>query len=488
MEKDEESPKVPLLLPEHTHTYLLFHQSKKVRHRFYLGLVAIVAIFSLIFGLLSAWLDEHSLTKVQMAGITVTHDTQVPELEKQIDSVSAGYKLKIIDAGGQAQSYSLNDLGLKIDRAGSAGRAKIIQAAGGTLDHAKWWRKTQLPLVMQVNSQVLDSFINTKISKTLKPVQNAALAVEGGQAKLTPESRGSEYNIKDAKKAIISAGANLSTAPLTASLRYIDPAIQAKDLEAKKQQVDKVLGQQISFTINGHQVVAGAADIGNWLELTPVESAKTVDLTINSGKILEYLNQIARPYTQPPKSQLVLTATDGSKQVLVPGQNGVDIVDKEDVAKNVAASVLSAKGVAMDLPIKYQTFSTVPAQDWDKFLVIDTTTKRMYAYEHTVLANSFLVSAGAPATPTVLGQYKIYAKYEKQDMRGENVDGSRYFQPDVQWINYFYKDYAVHGNYWRPLSYFGRVNSSHGCVGVVNDDAKWVYDWAPVGTPVLVHD
>jgi len=113
--------------------------------------------------------------------------------------------------------------------------------------------------------------------------------------------------------------------------------------------------------------------------------------------------------------------------------------------------------------------------------------KRLYAFEDQTLVNSFPVSAGAPATPTVLGRYTIYAKYAVQDMRGNNVDGSSYFQPNVRWISYFYGGYAIHGNYWRPESWFGNVNSSHGCVGLQDYQAEWVYAWAPIGTPVITH-
>ena len=48
-------------------------------------------------------------------------------------------------------------------------------------------------------------------------------------------------------------------------------------------------------------------------------------------------------------------------------------------------------------------------------------------------------------------------------------------------------DYVIHGNYWRPLSYFGNINSSHGCVSTVPSEAEWMYDWTPIGTPVIVY-
>jgi lipoprotein-anchoring transpeptidase ErfK/SrfK len=73
-------------------------------------------------------------------------------------------------------------------------------------------------------------------------------------------------------------------------------------------------------------------------------------------------------------------------------------------------------------------------------------------------------------------------------MKGFNADGTKYLQPHVHWINYFLPGgYAVHGNYWRPLSWFGNINSSHGCVSLPDDQAQWVYNWAPIGTTVITH-
>ena len=52
---------------------------------------------------------------------------------------------------------------------------------------------------------------------------------------------------------------------------------------------------------------------------------------------------------------------------------------------------------------------------------------------------------------------------------------------------FFHGGYAIHGNYWRPASYFGNINSSHGCIGINVDDAAWIYDWAPIGTSIITH-
>ena len=112
----------------------------------------------------------------------------------------------------------------------------------------------------------------------------------------------------------------------------------------------------------------------------------------------------------------------------------------------------------------------------------------MYAFDNGQLVNTFLVTAGAPATPTPIGEFHIWEKLPVQTMSGLNPDGTKYSQPNVPWINYFdHSGDAVHGNYWRPASYFGNINSSHGCVGVQVPEAEWIYNWAPIGTTVITH-
>ena len=110
---------------------------------------------------------------------------------------------------------------------------------------------------------------------------------------------------------------------------------------------------------------------------------------------------------------------------------------------------------------------------------VDLTHQMVYAYEGETLVNSFLVSTGTWLTPTVTGQYKIYVKYEKANMRGPG-----YFLPDVPYVMYFYKGYGLHGTYWHHN--FG-TPMSHGCVNLETGNAGWLFNWASVGTVVNVH-
>ncbi|HLC87591.1 MAG TPA: L,D-transpeptidase, partial [Patescibacteria group bacterium] len=88
----------------------------------------------------------------------------------------------------------------------------------------------------------------------------------------------------------------------------------------------------------------------------------------------------------------------------------------------------------------------------------------------------------------VKGSFKVYNKIPLHDMRGpspyKNIYPSgKYHIKDVPNSMYFYQGYAIHGAYWH--NNFGRV-ASHGCVNVPLDAAKWLFDWASVGTRVEV--
>jgi lipoprotein-anchoring transpeptidase ErfK/SrfK len=113
-----------------------------------------------------------------------------------------------------------------------------------------------------------------------------------------------------------------------------------------------------------------------------------------------------------------------------------------------------------------------------KRIELDLSEQSLTAYEGGTEVLSGLVSTGIARYPTPPGEYKIIRKVRSQVMSGPG-----YYLPNVEWVSYFLGGYAIHGTYWH--SNFGQP-MSHGCVNMTNDDAKWIYQWAPLGTPVTV--
>ncbi len=130
-------------------------------------------------------------------------------------------------------------------------------------------------------------------------------------------------------------------------------------------------------------------------------------------------------------------------------------------------------------PTAQPSSSIAAAVYGERWIDVDLSQQRVYAYEGETLMNSFVVSTGTWQTPTVTGTYKIWIK-----LRSTTMTGPGYYLPNVPYTMYFYKGYGLHGTYWH--NNFG-TPMSHGCVNLSIPDAAWLYDFAVVGTTVNVH-
>ena len=97
---------------------------------------------------------------------------------------------------------------------------------------------------------------------------------------------------------------------------------------------------------------------------------------------------------------------------------------------------------------------------------------------------SFDIVTGRDKKETTVGTYKIFRKHEKYT--------SKTYGSEMPYTMFFTKDgKAIHGTTMATLrsylhSYLTESVGSQGCVGLTDDNAKALFDWAPVGTPVIV--
>ena len=119
-----------------------------------------------------------------------------------------------------------------------------------------------------------------------------------------------------------------------------------------------------------------------------------------------------------------------------------------------------------------------------KWIDVNISTQTLTAYEGNTPVFSTLVSTGVACAPD--------RRRHVQDLRqipGRRHDAAAtgaeyYYLPAVPYTMYFYGGYAIHGTYWHHN--FGHP-MSHGCVNLPTDAAKWVFNWAPIGTTVVTH-
>jgi hypothetical protein len=124
-----------------------------------------------------------------------------------------------------------------------------------------------------------------------------------------------------------------------------------------------------------------------------------------------------------------------------------------------------------------------PVQGAAQTILVSIGQQALWAYAGNDVALSTYVSTGKPRFDTPTGLYYVNSKIPVQDMAGV-IGGESYNVPQVPDVMYFTnRGHAIHGTYWHTN--FGYV-MSHGCINLPMDVAEWIYDWTPVGTPVLI--
>jgi len=445
---------------------------------FIAGLIIIlVSLIWVLLGLLNS--------KVVYGGVTYKSSISQAALEKELNPRLAKYQIGFKYPDNTVKNYTLDYMGIKLDSAKTSD--KLTAQRYGIKQMVIWWKPINGQVQYKIDSSKLGHFIANDLSQSISAPQDATIGFNGGNLVIGEAKEGLRVYLDQPSNSIMAHAQQFKTTPLDLKKRSIKPSLTAKDFEQYRGSINQIINQKIVFRIDSVSITPTPSDIATWLDLSTDTKAKKLNIAVNSGKVQQYIDRTTSRFTRAVKSQVEVTRSDGSKMVLTAGQNGVTVTNKSQISSEVATALLNGKGIDKTLVTKSTPFQTVNGAGSGKWIEVDVSVKRLYAYENGILVNSFPISAGAPATPTVLGSYKIYAKYAVQDMRGSNVDGSSYFQPNVRWISYFYGGYAIHGNYWRPVSWFGNINSSHGCVGMMDSQAQWVYNWAPIGTTIVTH-
>jgi lipoprotein-anchoring transpeptidase ErfK/SrfK len=252
--------------------------------------------------------------------------------------------------------------------------------------------------------------------------------------------------------------------------------------------LNAVENQNITISSNGQTFKLSSADITSLIDSSKLQNNK---YSINESALNSYIDNLVNKINVSPINRTVITHDDGSSVIVNNGSNGfkLDAASISSLSSGIKTALKNGGGASFSLNGVSIPFATDNTPAGYKYLIEgNLTSKMLYAYQDGVLVKSFQMSAGKSSTPTPVGTFTIWQKVRSVNMWGYNPDGSKYNQPKVPYVLYFDKNGdAVHGNYWRPDSVFGNVNTSHGCLGLRVADSAWVYDWAPIGTTVVTH-
>lgn len=184
-----------------------------------------------------------------------------------------------------------------------------------------------------------------------------------------------------------------------------------------------------------------------------------------SGSLILFKNQLVQNFLpQPYFSEL----EDPQRVAQIKNQTG-------EWQTDFSQPIFLNKPVAQPITLISQIRvlgQTLPVTE--KWIEVDLSQQKLYAYEDDKIIYEFLISSGKWA-PTPVGEFRIWSKLRYLTMSGgDKANGTYYYLPNVPYVMFFYQAFALHGTYWH--NNFG-IPMSHGCVNLNVIDAEKLFTW-----------
>ncbi len=436
-------------------------------------------------------LPGSSVVGIDVAGLT--RDEVANALRAKADGVVID--LTLPDGHKQA---SLADLGTAVDV--DATLARVFSANEDWSSYAKALRESRPVAVVTTADRTKLSAFLTDLGESYarRPVDaTVSLAKNKESFTVSPGVAGRSLEATGLADIAAQAAASLTSSAATTSLVDREPEVTTAEAKALADKANAVVQTAAEMTAGERTFAPSEAEKASWVTLpADVAAAPEVDAAKVTAWVAAHVKSID---TAPTSGMRYLTSTGTLLRVITPASDGIQVTNSADVATSLTAALDGGKDTTATVKTKVlpatwteRTLAAgaenlaYPAVAGEKWVDVNLSAHTMTPYVGgKAAASTVKMVNGAKDTPSDVGTFHIYMKNPLMTMTGQNADGTDYETPDVPWSSFYNGGEALHGAYWRKTWGYA---ASHGCINLPIPTAKWIYDWAPIGTPVVVHN
>lgn len=428
--------------------------------------------------------SNNKFDNISIAGINL--NGMSPDFAKnQLISMSNN-QLMTIDVGGKKVEATAQDFGVKRYVENSIDDA--IKYKRSFLEKIKLKDKQQIdiPLKTTIDKEKLNNYLASQLGNDII-AKNATLSEQNGNFIVNPGSDGVDVDTNYLAEQITNIALSTNNIIITAQTNPIKPTIQTAAAEEAKVAAEQLISG--NYLVGNDSV--GFRSVQNtqkakWVNIEPNDSSGNISVNINKDKALSDIESTIRSFNKQAKDRVTVSIPSSGEVVLEVGSDGISVPETEIAKARILAKDALDNNKAVTI-----TITTLPIpkslknmDGEEKMVLVDIDRFTTYAIENGQVQKSVIVSTGKRGHETPRGKYTVLFKIRESAMRGCSFDGC-WDVPNVKWQTYFTNQgHAIHGAYW--YINWGRQNVSHGCVNMLESDAKWFYDWTEKGTPVIV--
>ena len=473
-----------------------------LRTKWAIGVVSALVLVVVCAGVVyAANYSGRALPGTSVAGTSVagmTRDQVVSAVNQRADATNVTLTVE-----GKTTEASLNEAGISVDAGETADAAMKGSTSFPAFVSALFSERDIEPVVTVSDESIkkLAASANSTLTSEMKDA-SVIVAQDGQSFTVTPAQMGNGVSAEDVASAVKQAGATLTSVTQDVSVRQMEPSITTENAQAAAEKANALLETNIEISDGIDTLSAERSDKVQWVEFLTKDDGSLDTPSISTVKVADWVNALAA--TTDVKPQNRVNNVDSSGNVLTvarEGKKGLKTNNTEQVTKDIIAAMTA--GTPYEGLFHYDDVEpgsetkqvaegtenlVYQAAEGEKWVDISLADNSVTAYVGGKVAGGpYYMVPGAPETPTVVGTFHVYLKYDVQTMRGENADGTKYETEGVPWVTYFTGSYAMHGAPWRSSFGWSGYGGSHGCVNMPVDAAKFIYDWTDMGDTVVVH-
>lgn len=287
--------------------------------------------------------------------------------------------------------------------------------------------------------------------------------------------------------------------PMGGTTRLIDSpeGLRLRSGPSTTNEIVQLLPDAAEFIIAGNakaEWVGGYADgVSGWVSSEflkeppplPTIDPKDWNPKVWQGATLGDANVRAEPTTQSEAIDLKL---DRSSIVVVDWVKGEELFPGADQwAKLEGQGYIYSRNVARNAPVLPPPLPK-NAPTTGRWIDVHLTQQLMTLYEDREPVRVVVTTTGMAGWETPPGEFAITWRKANETMTSGAIGAENFFKlEDVLYTQYFTDEgHAIHYAWWRTPETIGRPGS-HGCLNALLDDAAFMWDWADVGTPIIIH-
>ena len=398
---------------------------------------------------------------------------------------------------GTSAKAGLKDLGVSVDSDATVAR---IMSAKGSADISRLnpFLREAVPLVADRDQLAMNKYLTEHfIYRQDRSYPSTIVFDPGAHAFRAQEGRGGKApelgRVQDAVSSLIDKpGRHLAVGVVYKDVNMpisLDAANQVASQANQRLAKDLVIKGA-----DDDLMTVPAATVATWVKPVTDLDKGTMELGFDRQAIKQYLDQeLARQLDRNMVTAVNVKNTKGDVVAeITKGVDGVRVTDASATADLVVQALEQGdtnpvQARADITPHKEQTrVARYDVPDGDVWIQVNLSNQTATAYHGTTQVKTFPICSGKPHDGrwSDTGTFFINVRYAVQTMRGEG-----YVTPNVRWISYYNGSEGFHTANWNyegiargdPAQY-----GSHGCINMYEQDAKWIFDNAPIGTMVKV--